>query len=106
MNFTVPLGDTLVLLGRSGAGKTTALKLINRLVETNDGEVRVEGRSTLEWNPIALRRRIGYVIQETGLFPHYTVEENISLVLWQRLLGRPVSGSGTLCQGDTSPRQG
>jgi len=80
VSFTVPLGDTLVLLGRSGAGKTTALKMINRLVETHDGEVCVEGKSTLEWNPIALRRRIGYVIQETGLFPHYTVEENISLV--------------------------
>jgi len=80
VSFTVPLGDTLVLLGRSGAGKTTALKMINRLVETNDGEVRVEGKTTLEWNPIALRRRIGYVIQESGLFPHYTVEENISLV--------------------------
>jgi osmoprotectant transport system ATP-binding protein len=69
-----------VLLGRSGAGKTTALKLINRLLEPSAGQVLVEGRSTLEWDPIALRRHIGYVIQEIGLFPHFTVEQNISLV--------------------------
>ncbi|MDE3168709.1 MAG: ATP-binding cassette domain-containing protein, partial [Acidobacteriota bacterium] len=71
--------ETMVLLGRSGAGKTTALKLINRLLEPSAGEVRVEGRTTLEWNPIELRRHIGYVIQEAGLFPHYTVEENVGL---------------------------
>lgn len=80
VSFTVPRGETLVLLGRSGAGKTTALKLINRLLEPTEGQVLVEGRSTMEWDPIELRRHIGYVIQETGLFPHYTVEENISLV--------------------------
>lgn len=80
VSFTVARGETLVLLGRSGAGKTTALKLINRLLEPTDGEVRVEGKSTQEWDPIALRRRIGYVIQETGLFPHYTVEENAAIV--------------------------
>ncbi len=80
VNFTVGRGETLVLLGRSGAGKTTALKLINRLLDPSEGEVRVEGRSTLAWDPIALRRHIGYVIQETGLFPHFTVEQNISLV--------------------------
>jgi len=73
-------GEVLVLLGRSGAGKTTALKLINRMLEPSEGEVRVEGRSTLAWDAIALRRRIGYVIQETGLFPHYTVEKNIAVV--------------------------
>jgi osmoprotectant transport system ATP-binding protein len=87
LSFTVRRGETLVLLGRSGAGKTTALRLINRLVEPTDGQVLVEGRSTLEWDPIALRRQIGYVIQETGLFPHYTVEQNISLV--PRLDGWP-----------------
>jgi osmoprotectant transport system ATP-binding protein len=87
LSLTVPLGSTLVLLGRSGAGKTTAMKLINRLLEPSAGEVLVEGRSTMEWDPIALRRRIGYVIQETGLFPHYTVEENVSLV--PRLEGWP-----------------
>ena len=80
LSLTVWRGETLVLLGRSGAGKTTALKLINRLLEPSDGEVRIEGRATLDWDPIALRRHIGYVIQETGLFPHYTVEQNISLV--------------------------
>lgn len=80
VSFTVRRGETLVLLGRSGAGKTTALRLINRLLEPTDGQVLVDGRPTLEWDPIALRRQIGYVIQETGLFPHYTVEQNISLV--------------------------
>jgi osmoprotectant transport system ATP-binding protein len=80
VSFAVQRGETLVLLGRSGAGKTTALKLINRLLEPSAGQVLVEGRSTLEWDPIALRRHIGYVIQEIGLFPHFTVEQNISLV--------------------------
>ena len=80
INLTVQRGETLVLLGRSGAGKTTALKLINRLLEPTSGEVQVDGRATLVWDPIALRRHIGYVIQETGLFPHYTVAENVALV--------------------------
>lgn len=80
VSFTVGRGETLVLLGRSGAGKTTALKLINRLLEPTEGEVLVEGRTTSAWDPIALRRHIGYVIQEVGLFPHFTVERNISLV--------------------------
>lgn len=80
LNLTVERGETLVLLGRSGAGKTTALKLINRLLETRDGEVRVEGRSTLTWNAIELRRHIGYVVQEIGLFPHFTIERNVGLV--------------------------
>jgi osmoprotectant transport system ATP-binding protein len=80
ISFAVPRGETLVLLGRSGAGKTTALRLINRLLEPSGGRVSVEGRSTLDWDPIALRRRIGYVIQESGLFPHFTVEQNVSLV--------------------------
>jgi osmoprotectant transport system ATP-binding protein len=80
-------GETLVLLGRSGSGKTTALKLINRLLEPSEGEVRVEGRSTLAWDPIALRRRIGYVIQEVGLFPHFTIARNVGLV--PRLEGWP-----------------
>ncbi|HXE89478.1 MAG TPA: ATP-binding cassette domain-containing protein [Terriglobales bacterium] len=80
LNLEVRAGETLVLLGRSGSGKTTALKLINRLLEPSAGEVRVEGRSTREWDAIALRRRIGYVIQETGLFPHFTVERNVEVV--------------------------
>jgi osmoprotectant transport system ATP-binding protein len=80
VNLEVARGKTLVLLGRSGSGKTTTLKLINRLLEPTNGEVRVEGRSTLEWDPIRLRRGIGYVIQETGLFPHLSVERNVGLV--------------------------
>jgi osmoprotectant transport system ATP-binding protein len=80
VTLTVPAGETLVLLGRSGSGKTTTLKLINRLHEPTSGEVRVEGESTAAWDPIRLRRRVGYVIQEAGLFPHYTVEENIGVV--------------------------
>jgi osmoprotectant transport system ATP-binding protein len=80
LSCTVMRGETLVLLGRSGAGKTTALKLINRLIDPSEGEVLVEGRATVTWDPIALRRHIGYVIQETGLFPHYTVEQNVSLI--------------------------
>jgi osmoprotectant transport system ATP-binding protein len=80
LNLAVRRGQTLVLLGRSGSGKTTTLKLINHLLAPGDGEVRVEGRSTREWDVIRLRRRIGYVIQEVGLFPHFTVERNIALV--------------------------
>src|SRR5580704_14350667 len=80
LNLAVERGETLVLLGRSGAGKSTALKLINRMLEPSDGAVMVEGRSTLEGDPIELRRRIGYVSQEVGLFPHFTVEQNISLL--------------------------
>jgi osmoprotectant transport system ATP-binding protein len=80
LSFTVKSGETLVLLGRSGAGKSTALKLINRMLELSAGEILIEGKSTLDWDPILLRRHIGYVIQEIGLFPHYTVAQNISLV--------------------------
>lgn len=79
-SFSVARGETLVLLGRSGSGKTTLLRLVNRLLAPTSGEVCVEGRSTLDWDPIALRRRIGYVIQEAGLFPHLTVEKNVGLV--------------------------
>src|ERR1022692_3246441 len=78
--LSVKHGETLVLLGRSGSGKTTSLKLINRLLLPTSGEVRVNGRRTLDWDPIALRRSIGYVIQDGGLFPHFTVERNIGLV--------------------------
>jgi osmoprotectant transport system ATP-binding protein len=85
LNLEVRTGEALVLLGRSGSGKTTLLKLVNRLLEPASGDVLVEQQSTREWDPIALRRRIGYVIQETGLFPHFTVERNIGLV--PRLLG-------------------
>src|SRR6266705_4753336 len=80
LSVKVNRGETLVLLGRSGSGKTTTMKLINRLIDPTEGEVRVEGKSTLAWDPIQLRRRIGYVIQEIGIFPHLTVEENVGVV--------------------------
>ncbi len=80
LELEVRRGETLVLLGRSGSGKTTTLKLINRLIDPSEGELRVEGRATVDWDPIRLRRHIGYVIQEVGLFPHFTVERNVGLV--------------------------
>ena len=73
-------GETLVLLGRSGSGKTTLLKLINRMLLPSSGRVLVEGRATTDWDPIQLRWRIGYVIQDAGLFPHFTVAQNVGLV--------------------------
>jgi osmoprotectant transport system ATP-binding protein len=80
LDLEIARGETLVLLGRSGCGKTTTLKLINRLLVPTAGEVRVEGKATVEWNPIELRRRIGYVIQEVGLFPHLSVAANVGVV--------------------------
>ena len=80
LNLTVEKGETLVLLGESGCGKTTTLKLVNRLLTPSSGEVRVEDRATTAWDPIALRCRIGYVIQEGGLFPHFTIARNVGLV--------------------------
>lgn len=80
VTFSVAAGETLVLLGRSGSGKSTALKLVNAMLYPTSGEVVVEGKLTREWNPILLRRRIGYVIQEVGLFPHFSVARNIGLV--------------------------
>lgn len=80
LTFKVEKGETLVLLGSSGSGKTTSLKMINRLELPDEGEVLVEGRAVRDWDPIRLRRRVGYVIQEVGLLPHMTVEENVSLV--------------------------
>jgi osmoprotectant transport system ATP-binding protein len=80
LNLSIRRGETLMLLGRSGSGKTTTLKLINRLLAQSDGRVLVDGRSTVEWDVIRLRRHIGYAIQEAGLFPHYTVKDNVALV--------------------------
>jgi osmoprotectant transport system ATP-binding protein len=80
LNMDIRRGETLVLLGRSGSGKTTTLKLINHLLAATEGEIRVDGRALREWDVIRLRRMTGYVIQEAGLFPHYTVERNIGLV--------------------------
>ncbi|MCT7951439.1 ATP-binding cassette domain-containing protein [Ancylothrix sp. C2] len=80
LNFSVRQGEALILLGRSGSGKTTTMKLINNLLIPTSGEVIVQGKPTAEWNPIKLRRQIGYVIQEIGLFPHFTIEQNIGLI--------------------------
>ncbi len=80
VSLRVEAGETFVLLGRSGSGKTTALKMINGLVIPTKGQVLVDGRSTTDWDLIKLRRRIGYVIQEVGLFPHLTVGDNVGLV--------------------------
>ncbi len=85
--FSVATGETLVLLGRSGSGKTTTLKLINRLLEPTSGEIRVAGERAATLEATRLRRRIGYVIQEVGLFPHFTVADNVGLV--PRLEGWP-----------------
>jgi len=79
VNLEVMPGETLVLLGRSGSGKTTALKMVNGLLFPDSGAVIVDGKPTTEWDPIQLRRGIGYVIQETGLFPHFTVSRNVGL---------------------------
>jgi osmoprotectant transport system ATP-binding protein len=88
VSLAVPFGETLVLLGRSGSGKTTLLRLINAMLLPSQGQVLVQGRATVEWDPIRLRRGIGYVIQEAGLFPHFTVAENVALVpsleRWER----------------------
>jgi osmoprotectant transport system ATP-binding protein len=78
--LTVQGGETMALVGASGAGKTTVLKLVNRLLLPDAGDVRVQGRSTRAWDPIRLRRSIGYVIQDVGLFPHLTVADNVAVV--------------------------
>ena len=78
--LTVDAGDTMALVGSSGSGKTTVLKLVNQLLVPDSGEVRVQGRDTRTWDPIRLRRSIGYVIQEVGLFPHLTIADNIAVV--------------------------
>jgi len=80
LSFDVEAGETLVLLGRSGSGKTTALKMVNGLLLPSTGDVLIEGIPTTAWDLIRLRRRIGYVIQDAGLFPHFTVAANVGLV--------------------------
>jgi len=81
VDLTIGSGSTTALLGRSGSGKTTLLRTVNRLIEPTAGRVMVEGKATTGWDPIALRRSIGYVIQETGLFPHFDAERNVGAVL-------------------------
>ena len=95
LNLTIDRGETVVLLGRSGSGKTTTMKMINRLLEPTSGEVRVEGISTGAWDPIILRRRIGYVIQEIGLFPHLTLKR-ISGSYPGLKVGRPIKSETAL----------
>jgi osmoprotectant transport system ATP-binding protein len=95
ISLDVAEGETLVLLGRSGSGKTTLLKTVNGLIQPCAGAIRFEGRATAEWDPIQMRRHMGYVIQDGGLFPHWTVEANVGLVprlegwsperIWQRV---------------------
>src|SRR5579862_8021469 len=96
LNLEVSRGETLVLLGRSGSGKTTTLKLINRLVSPTSGEIRVNRSPNREADVISLRRGIGYVIQDVGLFPHFTVERNIGLV--PKIEGWPVERIRTRVQ--------
>jgi osmoprotectant transport system ATP-binding protein len=96
LSLTVPAGEICVLVGPSGGGKTTALKLVNRLIELSSGEITIDGRSIMDVDATALRREIGYVIQQVGLFPHMTVEANIGTV--PRLFGRSKSWIRTRSQ--------
>jgi osmoprotectant transport system ATP-binding protein len=87
VDLEITSGSIVAMLGRSGSGKTTLLRTVNRLVEPTAGRVVVDQKTTLEWDPIALRRSMGYVIQETGLFPHFDAERNIGVVL--EIEGKP-----------------
>ncbi|HEX9957225.1 MAG TPA: ABC transporter ATP-binding protein [Fibrella sp.] len=80
ISLTIPMGETLVLLGTSGCGKTTTLKMLNRLIDADSGTVEINGVDVQQQEPHVLRRSIGYVIQDAGLFPHYTVADNIAVV--------------------------
>jgi osmoprotectant transport system ATP-binding protein len=87
LSLVIPAGDICILVGPSGAGKTTAMKLVNRLIELDEGDIRIDGRSIRDLDVVELRRGIGYVIQQVGLFPHMTIAENVATV--PRLLGWP-----------------
>ena len=85
LSFTVPAGEVCVLVGPSGCGKTTAMRLVNRMIDLSDGDILLDDRSVMKSNPTELRREIGYVIQQIGLFPHLTINSNMSVV--PKLLG-------------------
>lgn len=80
LTLTIPMGETLVLLGTSGCGKTTTLRMLNRLIDADAGTIEINGMAIQQQEPHVLRRRIGYVIQDAGLFPHYSVADNIAVV--------------------------
>src|ERR1700674_1210336 len=96
LDLEIRRGEVFILLGRSGCGKTTTLKLVNRLLTASGGDLKVEGRSVHEWDVIRLRRMIGYVIQDVGLFPHFTIERNIGLV--PKIEGWPANRIGARVQ--------
>jgi osmoprotectant transport system ATP-binding protein len=89
LSLTIPPGKICILVGPSGSGKTTSLKMVNRLIEPTSGAILIDGHDVLQEDPVALRRRIGYVIQQVGLFPHQTVAENVATV--PRLLAWPTT---------------
>src|SRR5690606_13939567 len=80
ISFEVDSGEILVLIGPSGCGKTTSMKMINRLIPHTSGKIYVQGKDITQENPVTLRKNIGYVIQQIGLFPHYTIEDNVGLI--------------------------
>ena len=80
VNFEIPEGEFLVLIGPSGSGKSTTMKMINRMIPHTNGTISIDGKDITKLNPSELRRNIGYVIQQIGLFPHYTIEKNIAIV--------------------------
>src|ERR1700704_4034777 len=88
LSFTVPAGKICILVGPSGSGETTSLKMVNRLIEPTSGAILIAGHDIMQEDPVQLRRRIGYVIQQVGLFPHQTIAENVATV--PRLLAWPV----------------
>jgi len=108
LSFDLHAGETLVLLGRSGSGKTTALKMVNDLLRPTSGQVLVDGIPTIDWDSIRLRRHIGYVIQDVGLFPHFTIADNVGLVPrlegWERSAVRE-RASALLAQVGLPPEQ-
>ena len=92
LTLSVPAGEVCVLIGPSGCGKTTTMRMINRMIEPDGGSITVGGRDVLSIDPVELRRSIGYVIQQVGLFPHWSIADNIATV--PRLLGWPAAKTG------------